>query len=214
MYQVGVPEGLTRVLNEPNLAYWYTFQSVAANPGFKCKVIFHQQNGIKKFKSYKKNFVQQFEAPWQSKFPGLLAYGIRKDSPYKAILKEATAKIVESGQLKLLTQRYSTDVSQCVSKSSSQAQAISLEKIISLFMGYFLGSIALPVWLLILELVLPKMESQQTVQPKRQKSLDPRILESLTDSLKILNERRLEMSPTDIIDQLNAILFGLKAASE
>ena len=81
-------------------------------------------------------------------------------------------------------------------------------------MGYFLGSIALPVWLLILELVLPKMESQQTVQPKRQKSLDPRILESLTDSLKILNERRLEMSPTDIIDQLNAILFGLKAASE
>ena len=84
--------------------------------------------------------------------------GIRKSSPYKAIFQDVSKRLVESGQLQIITKRFSPDDSQCSSLNSEEVPAISFQKTFTLFLAFFIGSIVLPIILATFERILFKKE--------------------------------------------------------
>ena len=89
---------------------------------------------------------------------------LRKKSPYLKIFEQAVAKMVESGQLGLLQERFSAGVTQC--PDGPAAKALSLEKIITLFIGLVVGTVALPFLVLISEFffIFQKKKKEKKIQ--------------------------------------------------
>ena len=117
-----------------------------------------------------------------------------------------------------LEQRFSPLVSSC--KTGSGVKALSMKKIISLFIGFLVGTVALPFLVLILEFSFLKIKGreerfQQVSAPEGQKQESKNekkspIREELELKLEII-EHSLNSSESkqDIIDQMSNLLMVL-----
>ncbi|TRY78277.1 hypothetical protein TCAL_08764, partial [Tigriopus californicus] len=173
-------EGLKAILDDKEMAYFYSMESINALNEYHCKTI----------------------PAWITDYPGLLSYALPKKSPYTKFMYYKILNLLERGKLAIFKKRWKSNLPEC---TPNRVVSLGFQKIFTSFLLVVLGAI-LAFLTFLVELMWAPKHHRKEEDPWTRSQRDA--LRQL--QLVILNKDELLHDRDYLLYELEEVLIKLK----